>query len=146
MGGVAPDIVRFGVLGPLRAELAGRAVGLGGLRQRAILAVLLIAGGRMVSAERITSQVGEGSPPSSPTTLHAYISQLRRALEPERPAGAPARLLVREGTGYALRTDPSTVDAERFVDLAAAGRRALDGGRPGPALGVLTAADRESVG
>ncbi|MEU8143268.1 BTAD domain-containing putative transcriptional regulator [Nonomuraea sp. NPDC048901] len=128
------------MLGPLRAELAGRAVGLGGLRQRAILAVLLIAGGRMVSAERITSQVWEGSPPSSPTTLHAYISQLRRALEPERPAGAPARLLVREGTGYALRTDPSAIDAERFADLAAAGRRALDGGRPGPAVEVLTEA------
>ncbi|MFG1967577.1 BTAD domain-containing putative transcriptional regulator [Nonomuraea sp. NPDC049028] len=128
------------MLGPLRAELAGRAVGLGGLRQRAILAVLLIAGGRMVSAERITSQVWEGSPPSSPTTLHAYISQLRRALEPERPAGAPARLLVREGTGYALRTDLSAIDAERFADLAAAGRRALDGGRPGPAVEVLTEA------
>ncbi|MEV1242772.1 AfsR/SARP family transcriptional regulator [Nonomuraea sp. NPDC050022] len=140
MGGVAPDIVRFGVLGPLRAELAGQAVGLGGLRQRAILAVLLIAGGRMVSAERITSQAWEGSPPSSPTTLHAYISQLRRALEPERPAGAPPRLLVREGMGYALRTDPAAVDAERFADLAMAGRRALDGGRPGPAVEVLTEA------
>ncbi|MEV0236306.1 BTAD domain-containing putative transcriptional regulator [Nonomuraea sp. NPDC050786] len=140
MGGVAPDIVRFGVLGPVRAELAGRAVGLGGLRQRAVLAVLLIARGRTVSAERITSQVWEDSPPSSPTTLHAYISQLRRALEPERPPGAPARLLVREGMGYALRTDPSAVDAERFADLAVAGRRALDGGRPGPAVELLTEA------
>ncbi|MEV6157039.1 BTAD domain-containing putative transcriptional regulator [Nonomuraea sp. NPDC052129] len=128
------------MLGPLRAELAGRPVGLGGLRQRAILAILLIAGGRMVSAERITSQAWEGSPPSSPTTLHAYISQLRRALEPERPAGALPRLLVREGTGYALRTDPSAVDAERFAELAMAGRRVLDGGRPGPAVEVLTEA------
>ncbi|GAA3202884.1 AfsR/SARP family transcriptional regulator [Nonomuraea helvata] len=140
MGGVAPDIVRFGVLGPVRAELAGRAVGLGGLRQRAVLAVLLIARGRMVSAERITSQAWEGSPPSTPTTLHAYISQLRRALEPERSPGAPPRLLVREGTGYALRTDPSAVDAERFADLAVAGRRALDGGRPGSAAELLTEA------
>ncbi|RVX45470.1 putative ATPase [Nonomuraea polychroma] len=140
MGGVAPDTVRFGVLGPLRAELAGQAVGLGGLRQRAIMAVLLIARGRMVSVERITSQVWEGSPPSSPTTLHVYISQLRRAVEPERPPGAPPRLLVREGTGYVLRADPSAVDAERFADLAVAGRRALDGGRPGPAARLLTEA------
>ncbi|MEV1168540.1 BTAD domain-containing putative transcriptional regulator [Nonomuraea sp. NPDC049784] len=132
--------MRFGVLGPLRAELAGRTVGLGGLRQRAVLAVLLIARGRMVSAERITSQVWEGSPPSSPTTLHACISQLRRALEPERSPGAPPRLLVREGTGYALRTDPSAVDAERFADLAVAGRHALDSGRPGPAAELLTEA------
>ncbi|WP_188194750.1 AfsR/SARP family transcriptional regulator [Nonomuraea sp. SYSU D8015] len=140
MGDVAPDAVRFGVLGPLRAELAGRAVGLGGLRQRAVLAVLLIARGRMVSAERMTSQVWEGSPPSSPTTLHAYISELRRALEPGRSPGAPPRLLVREGPGYTLRADPSAVDAERFADLAVAGRRALDGGRPGPAAELLTEA------
>ncbi|WP_248960063.1 BTAD domain-containing putative transcriptional regulator [Sphaerisporangium perillae] len=134
------DAVRFGVLGPLRAELDGRPVGLGGPRQRAILAVLLIAQGRMVSAERIMSDVWEGSPPPSPTSLHVHISQLRRALEPERAARAPAGLLVREGPGYALRADPAAIDAERFADLAVAGRRALDSGSPGPAEELLTEA------
>jgi predicted ATPase/DNA-binding SARP family transcriptional activator len=138
MGRVDIDTVRFGVLGPLRAELGGRLVGLGGPRQRAVVAVLLIARGRTVSAERIMSDVWEGFPSPSLTTLHAYISQLRRALEPERAARAPAGLLVREGPGYALRADPAAVDAERFADLAVAGRRALDDGRPGPAEELLT--------
>ncbi|MFC7388066.1 AfsR/SARP family transcriptional regulator [Sphaerisporangium rhizosphaerae] len=140
MGRVDADAARFGVLGPLRAELGGRPVGLGGLRQRAVLAVLLIARGRMVSAERLMSDVWEGSPPPSPATLHVYISQLRRALEPERAARAPAGLLVREGPGYALRADPAAVDAERFADLAVAGRHALDGARPEQAEALLTEA------
>ncbi|SEG53949.1 Predicted ATPase [Thermomonospora echinospora] len=121
-------MVRFGVLGPLSAELDGCAVKLGGLRQRAVLAVLLIARGRVVSAEQIVSAVWEGFPPPSSTTLHAYVSELRRALEPGRAARAPARLLVREGPGYVLRVAPDMVDAERFTDLAARGRRALEAG------------------
>ncbi|GII66485.1 hypothetical protein Skr01_65700 [Sphaerisporangium krabiense] len=140
MAGVDPAAVRFGVLGPLRAEVEGRAAGLGGPRQRAVLAVLLIARGRMVSADRIMAEVWEDSPPPSPATLHAYVSELRRALEHRRPSGAPPRLLVREGPGYALRADPAAVDAERFADLAVAGKRALGGGRPGEAEELLTEA------
>ncbi|GII88634.1 hypothetical protein Ssi03_66240 [Sphaerisporangium siamense] len=140
MAGVDPAAVRFGVLGPLRAEAGGGAVGLGGPRQRAVLAVLLIARGRMVSAERIMAEVWEDAPPPSPTTLHAYVSELRRALEPGRRSGAPPRLLVREGPGYALRAGPAAVDAERFADLAVAGKRALGGGRPGEAEELLTEA------
>ncbi|MBO3750425.1 winged helix-turn-helix domain-containing protein [Streptosporangiaceae bacterium NEAU-GS5] len=133
---VAED-VRFGVLGPLRVEVADRAVGLGGPRQRAVLALLLIARGRIVSAERILSEVWEGSRPPSMTTLHGYVSELRRALEPQRAPGETARLLVREGAGYALRTPPAAVDAERFADLAARGRRALDGDDPEHAADLL---------
>jgi predicted ATPase/DNA-binding SARP family transcriptional activator len=130
-------VVRFGVLGPLSAELDGRSVKLGGLRQRAVLAVLLIARGRVVSAEQIVSAVWEGSPPPSPTTLHAYVSELRRALEPGRVARAPARLLVREGPGYALRVAPAAVDAECFTDLATRGRRALEAADPAKAEELL---------
>ncbi|MEU7746790.1 AfsR/SARP family transcriptional regulator [Nonomuraea sp. NPDC049158] len=136
MSVVAED-VRFGVLGPLRAEVGGRPAGLGGPRQRAVLALLLIARGRSVSAERILSDVWEGSRPPSLTTLHGYVADLRRTLEPERAPGAPARLLVREGPGYALRAVPAAVDAERFTDLAARGRRALDGGEPRLAADLL---------
>jgi predicted ATPase/DNA-binding SARP family transcriptional activator len=129
--------VRFGVLGSLRAELGGRPAALGGLRQRAVLARLLIARGRVVSAERILSDVWEGSTPPSMTTLHGYIADLRGALEPERAPRAPARLLVFEGPGYALRAAPAAVDAERFTDLAARGRRALEGGEPETAAELL---------
>ncbi len=129
--------VRFGVLGPLRAEVGGRPAGLGGLRQRAVLALLLIARGRIVSAERILSEVWADSRLPSMTTLHGYVADLRRTLEPERATGAPARLLVREGPGYALRAAPAAVDADRFTDLAVRGRRALEGGEPEHAADLL---------
>ncbi|MFE1285800.1 BTAD domain-containing putative transcriptional regulator [Streptomyces sp. NPDC058751] len=129
--------VRFGVLGALRAEADGREIALGGPRQRSVLATLLIARGAVVSAERIVSQVWEGARTPSPTTLHAYVSELRRALEPRRAARTPAGLLVREGPGYALRIDPAAVDSERFADLAARGRLALDAGEPGTAQELL---------
>ncbi|RVX45474.1 putative ATPase [Nonomuraea polychroma] len=129
--------VRFGVLGPLRAEVGGRPAGLGGPRQRAVLALLLIARGRSVSADRILSEVWEGSRLPSLTTLHGYVADLRRTLEPDRAPGAPARLLVREGPGYALRAVPAAVDAERFTEKAARGRRALEGGEPQLAADLL---------
>ncbi|MBP2706755.1 winged helix-turn-helix domain-containing protein [Microbispora sp. RL4-1S] len=129
--------VWFGVLGPLRAEVGGRAARLGGPRQQAVLALLLIAEGRTVSAERILSEVWDGSRPPSMTTLHGYVGDLRRALEPEREPGAPARLLVREGSGYALRITPAAVDAGLFTDLAARGRRSLEGGEPEQATELL---------
>ncbi|WP_344450232.1 AfsR/SARP family transcriptional regulator [Actinocorallia aurantiaca] len=121
-------VVRFGVLGPVSAEVDGRPARLGGPRQRAVLAVLLIARGRVVSAEQIVSAVWEGLAPPSPTTLQAYVSELRKALEPGREVRAPGRLLVREGPGYALRAAPADVDAECFTDLAARGRRAMEAG------------------
>lgn len=130
------DGVRLSVLGPVRAERDGHRIGLGGARQRAVLAVLLVARGRMVPAERIMSEVWQGSPPSA-TTLHAYVSGLRRALEPGREARAPSRLLVREGPGYALRPGPGAVDADRFTSLAVRGRRALDDGAPEAAYELL---------
>ncbi|WP_182877527.1 BTAD domain-containing putative transcriptional regulator [Microbispora sp. H10670] len=131
------ESVRFGVLGTLRAEVDGRPAHLGGPRQRAVLAMLLIARGRNVSAERILTDVWEDSRPPSMTTLHGYVADLRRVLEPERASGAPARLLVREGAGYALRAAPAMVDAERFTDLAARGRRALEDGEPDHAAELL---------
>ncbi|MFE9093240.1 BTAD domain-containing putative transcriptional regulator [Streptomyces sp. NPDC007264] len=123
------DGVRFSVLGPTRAVRGGREIRLGGIRQRAVLAALLVARGRMVPAERIMADVWQGATPSA-TTLHAYVCELRRALEPERAARTPSRLLVREGPGYALRAAPAAVDAECFTELAVRGRRALDAGDP----------------
>ena len=129
--------VRLGVLGPLRAEADGREAALGGPRQRSVLAILIIARGAVVTADRMVSEVWEGSRTPSPTTLHACVSGLRRALEPRRAARAPAGLLVREGPGYALRIDPAAVDAEQFAELAVRGRRALDAGEPESAQELL---------
>ncbi|BEL02061.1 hypothetical protein Q0Z83_002520 [Actinoplanes sichuanensis] len=101
--------------------VGGRPAGLGGHQQRAVLAILVAARGRVVPVERIVAQVWAGDPPPQPlATLQAYISRLRRALEPERAPRTPARILVSDSRGYALRLPEDAVDAWGFArDVAA---------------------------
>jgi predicted ATPase/DNA-binding SARP family transcriptional activator len=75
--------------------------------------------------------------PPTPTTLQVYISKLRKVLEPERTARTPGRVLVREGTGYALRISPDQLDADKFTKLALRGRHALEQGNFAVALDLL---------
>ena len=67
------------------------------------------------------------------------MSNLRRALEPERRPRIPATVLVTEAPGYALRVPSDCLDAVRFDDQASAGRQALD---DGDVSGALTTLDR----
>jgi DNA-binding SARP family transcriptional activator len=107
--------VRFSVLGPLVAEDASGPVELKGPRHRAVLARLLLAGGRVVPVDRLVDDLWEGEPPDGAVgALQTFIAALRRALEPDRPPRTPARLLVTSPPGYALRVDPDDVDARRF--------------------------------
>src|SRR3954447_9247859 len=90
----------FGVLGPMSATLDGVEVNLGGRRQRAVVAVLLVARGHQVSAERLLDALWDGTPPpSGSASLQSYVSHLRRALEPDRPARAPSQVLISRGAG-----------------------------------------------
>ncbi|MFI5821166.1 BTAD domain-containing putative transcriptional regulator [Streptomyces rishiriensis] len=108
-------MLRIRVLGPLEAELGGRTVALGAPRQRAVLALLIAARNKVVSVDRMTHELWQGAPPGKATvSLHAYVSNLRRLLEPERPPRTPASLLVTTPPGYALRLSQDTVDAWRF--------------------------------
>jgi CheY-like chemotaxis protein len=58
--------------------------------------------------------------------VQVFVSNLRRVLEPERPRGTPASLIVTSGSGYVLRAGPGAIDAHQFVRLADQGRRALE--------------------
>ncbi|MHB9858624.1 BTAD domain-containing putative transcriptional regulator [Streptomyces sp. YIM S03343] len=108
-------MVHIRVLGPLEADVGGRAVGLGAPRQRAVLALLTAARNRVVSVDRMTDELWRGAPPAKATvSLHAYVSNLRRLLEPRRPPRTPAGVLVTTPPGYALRLPPDAVDAWRF--------------------------------
>ncbi|MFI5911105.1 BTAD domain-containing putative transcriptional regulator [Dactylosporangium sp. NPDC051541] len=102
------------VLGPFAVE-TGTAVDLGGPRQRAVLARLLSARGDVVSVDRMIEDLWRGeAPPRAIASLQAYISNLRRLLEPARERRTPARLLVSAPPGYAIRLPPDAVDAWRF--------------------------------
>ena len=124
--------------GRWRSRGAGRAVPLGGPRQRAVLALLLLEANRVVSLDRLAEDVWGGHPPEGwVTTLQIYVSHLRQALEPDRTRGAAGEVLVTRNRGYLLRVDRERLDAARFQDGFAAGRAALEAGRYAEAAGTL---------
>ncbi|OQR64613.1 LuxR family transcriptional regulator [Streptomyces maremycinicus] len=113
------------VLGSLGADVAGRPVELGAPRQRAVLSLLTAARGTVVPVDRMADELWRGAPPAKAVvSLHAYVSNLRRSLEPGRPARAPATVLVTAPPGYALRVPSEAVDAWRFEDRVRRARRA----------------------
>ncbi|MEV8022214.1 AfsR/SARP family transcriptional regulator [Streptomyces sp. NPDC086554] len=107
--------VDFGVLGPVAAwDEDGVAVPLKGPRHRAVLARLIVARRRVVPVARLVEDLWEEPPADAVGTIRTFVAGLRRSIEPDRPPRAPARLLVTEGPGYALRAAPDDVDAWRF--------------------------------
>jgi DNA-binding SARP family transcriptional activator len=116
------------VLGPLEAEVEGAQADLGGPLQRAVLALLLMERGRVVSVDRMIDQLWRGEPPPRAiASLQAYVSNLRRILEPGRARRAQARILVSAPPGYAVRLPDEAVDAWRFESLLTAARKNAPG-------------------
>src|SRR6266516_486183 len=101
-------VLELVVLGPVRAVRDGRELGLGGPKQRAVLALLLVDAGRVVPAGHLAEVLWRGAPPpGAAKTLRSYVSRLRSLLEPEAA-------LVARGGGYAISIDPDRVDAARL--------------------------------
>ncbi|XVQ82990.1 BTAD domain-containing putative transcriptional regulator [Microbispora siamensis] len=107
----------FRVLGPFEVrDNDGAVVRLGGPRQRAVLARLLIAAGAVVSTDTLIDDLYQGTPPATAlASLHVYVSNLRRAIEPRRVPRTPPQLLIARRPGYLL--DTPDVDALRFAAL-----------------------------
>src|SRR5829696_3556611 len=120
----ARDAVGYRLLGPLEVRSNGRAVDLGPPKQRALLAILLLHAGEVVSTERLIELVwGDDAPRTAGHSIQIYVSGLRKALE---PVGADAALVTRP-PGYLMRADPDLIDALRFQRLVAAGSSAAAG-------------------
>lgn len=133
--------MEFALLGPLEArDAGGEVVELGSRRQRALLAMLLLDANRTVPVERIVDGLwGEEPPAKAVASIQSYISNLRRALEPDRAPREPARLLVSRAAGYAVVVERAQLDLLRFEDhLSAAGAAA--GADPETALAELETA------
>ena len=123
--------LHFAVLGSFRVRRDGQEVGLGPRLQRALLAILVVDAGHVVPVDRLIDLLWREEPPAAATaSVQAYISQLRRLLEPSRPARASARVLVTQDPGYVLRVEDDQVDALRFQALARQAHEELAGGRP----------------
>ncbi|MEV0151495.1 MULTISPECIES: BTAD domain-containing putative transcriptional regulator [unclassified Nonomuraea] len=111
-------MLTFTTLGPFQAWSDGVPLDLGGRRQRAVLARLLVAGGRAVPVTTLIDELWPGDPPAQAlSTVQGYVSRLRRALEPGRAPREEAGVLVSAAPGYALRAGAEQVDAWRFESL-----------------------------
>ena len=136
-----PDGLRYQVLGGLAVLGADGPLDLGGPKQRAVLAALLLEPGQSVPADRLADMVwGDQPPASADGSLQAYVANLRRALEPgRRPREAP-RILLTVPAGYVMAVERDDLDLTRFEGLAATGHRLLAEGDAGAARQVLDAA------
>ncbi len=125
--------IEFRVLGPVEAARDESLLRVGGRRQRALLALLLLEPGRPVSIERLTEELWQGElPPGAEKTLRVYVSRLRSALAPDAVVAHPP--------GYLLAAEPARIDATRFERLLREGSAALERGATGLAADRLGAA------
>jgi DNA-binding SARP family transcriptional activator len=114
--------MEFRILGPLEVLADGKALDLGGTKQRALLAVLLLHANEVVSRDRLVDALWEEEPPeTAQKALHVYVSQLRKILGWER--------VQTHAHGYMLGVSPEELDLEQF-------ERAREQGRFDEALAV----------
>ena len=101
--------MEFRILGPLEVRDGERVLPLGGVKRRAVLAVLLLDANRVVSVEGLVDRVwGDSPPPSALASLQNHLGRLRRELGDR---------LVRRPPGYLLRVADGERDLDRFQRL-----------------------------
>jgi DNA-binding SARP family transcriptional activator len=107
--------MEFRILGPLQVLDEGRELPLGGAKQRALLALLLLDPNRVVSRDRLIDELWHADPPATaPTALQVYVSQLRKALGRD--------LILTQPPGYLIRVGDGELDLHRFERLVATAR------------------------
>ncbi|MBA3734471.1 MAG: AfsR/SARP family transcriptional regulator, partial [Actinobacteria bacterium] len=125
--------MEFAILGPMSVRQDGRELPLGGPKQRALLAILLLQANEAVSRDRLIDGLwGEHPPATAAHTLDNYISRLRKVLGDDR--------LTRRPPGYALRLERGELDLDRFEQLMALGREQLVHGHARQAAATLRGA------
>jgi DNA-binding SARP family transcriptional activator len=109
--------VEVRLLGPLEVGVSGRRLELRRQKQRALLALLALRAGEVVSTDRLVEELWGGEPPKAAVgSLQNLVSELRKTLAPE--------LIVTRPPGYVLDLDRDSVDAHRFERLARAAQEA----------------------
>jgi DNA-binding SARP family transcriptional activator len=114
--------VEFRILGPLEVHDGERVLPLGGVRQRAVLAYLLLHANEVVSRDRLIEELWAGeAPEAAVNVLQTYVSHLRKLL--------PAGVLETRAPGYLLRVARGELDLYRFEELLERARATLEAGR-----------------
>ena len=135
----AADAMRICVLGPLEvSDAAGRPVRVGGHRMRALLILLALDAGRVISTHALIDRLWpEDRPGDAANALQSLVSRLRVAL---RQAGVPDGVVESSPAGYRLAVPPEAVDAIAFESQARAGSQALAKGDARAAANLLRTA------
>jgi YVTN family beta-propeller protein len=129
--------IDYRLLGTIEATADGLVLDVGGRRQRALLAILLLSANEPVTRDTLIDKLwGDRAPSDAQHTLDVAVSRLRKALEP----AAGDRVVATRPGAYLLHAEPEHVDLRCFEGLAAQGRRALAAGDPGEAKAALRAA------
>ncbi|MCL9797931.1 winged helix-turn-helix domain-containing protein, partial [Frankia sp. AgKG'84/4] len=116
----------YRLFGPIEVRRDGQPVPLGGPKQRAVLAVLLLAAPRVVSIDRLADATwGDEHPPSMLSSLHAHISNLRRLLRDDANATSP---IVRRNPGYLADVPAADIDLRLFERDCEQAQSAADAG------------------
>ncbi len=106
--------IQFRLLGELDVLVDGSPAAVGGAKQRALLALLLLERGHAVSTDRLIDAIWSGRPPeTAQKSIQVYVSGLRKQL-------GQNRIVTRE-RGYELVVGPGETDVERFDELVRAG-------------------------
>jgi DNA-binding SARP family transcriptional activator len=110
------------LLGPLEVRAGDNWAGIGAPKWRALLAVLVLRAGQVVSTGQLADELWGASPPKGARKLiSGYAARLRQLI------GDPdGRVLVTTPPGYRLLVDPGDLDASQFERLVTASRAALD--------------------
>jgi YVTN family beta-propeller protein len=133
-------MIEYRLLGPIEVGSGHHVLDIGGGKQRALLAALLLSANEPVSRDVLIDRLwGDHPPAGAGHALEVYVSRLRKALEPA--ADGSQVVLTRPGA-YLLRAAAEHIDVRRFERLVEEGRRALAAGTPGPAAASLRAALR----
>ena len=121
--------VEYRVLGPLEVLDEQGPVALGRVKQRLVLAVLLLHANEVVSRDRLIDELwGEASPPTAKKAVNVYVSQLRKTLT--RDGADPIQTV---SGGYRLSIDADRLDATRAQELLAHARESASAGEPNAA-------------
>ena len=125
--------MKFGVLGPVTVEPGDS--GVGGERQRRLLAALLLERGHVVPTDRLAEIVFAGNPTdAAAVTMRSYVARLRKAID-----GSDA-VISTKAPGYVLDVGSAAVDAERFEQGLRSARSLHSEGQVPEALEELNAA------
>jgi DNA-binding SARP family transcriptional activator len=111
------------ILGPVGVSRGGHEVVLGGSKSRTVLAVLMLAGGRLVLDAQLSELLWGWHPPTTESAqIYTYVSRLRKRLSPEID-------IVRQPPGYLMRIKSAEFDYDIFERSTRLGQEQMDLGR-----------------